>query len=78
MSEKCPRTGEYMEDDPCHDRIYHMAKLLRSDGKAVSPLCAEKPRRINLSRELWTIRPEAVTCKRCLAILQAAARRSDD
>jgi len=56
-------------DDPYHDvKKYHMAHLWSQKGD-VSPLCADKPRKINLSRELWTIRPEAVTCKKCLARL---------
>ena len=55
--------------DPYHDRKkYHMAKAIRDDG-AVSPLCAKTPRRLNLSRELWTLEKEAVTCKRCLVLL---------
>ena len=58
-------------DDPYHDRKpYHMAHLMSSDGKAsVSPLCAKTPRRLNLRRELWTLREEAVTCPRCRALL---------
>ena len=55
-------------DDPYHDRkVYHKAALMRPDG-AVSPLCAKKPRALNLRRELWTLRWEAVTCQRCLAM----------
>ncbi len=54
-------------DDPYHDRKkYHMAKLF-SDNGDVSPVCAERPRKINLKRETWTFRWEAVTCKKCLA-----------
>ena len=60
--------SQTIPDDPYHDRrVYHMAKL--TDGKGgVSPLCAKKPRRLNLARhQLWTIRWEAVTCSKCLA-----------
>jgi ribosomal protein L24E len=56
-------------DDPYHDRKpYHMAKFVRKDG-AVSPLCANKPRKLNLAREMWTLRKEWVRCKKCLARL---------
>ncbi len=60
------------KDDPYHDsKVYHKAHLWSKNGH-VSPLCAKKPRALNLSRELWTIRDEAVTCKRCLAAIAAA------
>lgn len=49
----------------------HMAKHIRQDG-AVSPLCAKTPRALNLAKAVWTIRPEAVTCKKCSAILRSA------
>ncbi len=53
------------ESDPYHDhKKYHMAKLFSQDGD-VSPLCADKPRKLNLKRELWTITPTAVTCRKC-------------
>ncbi len=57
------------DEDPYHDnRIYHMAHLFDSKGN-VSPLCAKVPRKLNLKKhELWTIRWEAVTCKKCLAL----------
>lgn len=55
--------------DPYHDKkIYHLAKQQDGQGR-VSPLCADPPRALNLKRELWTLRPEAVTCKKCLAKL---------
>lgn len=54
-------------DDPYGDnKVYHKVAFVRPDG-AVSPLCAKKPRALNLRRELWTLRWEAVTCPRCLA-----------
>jgi hypothetical protein len=46
---------------------YHMAKLFREDG-GVSPLCAKRPRKIDLMRATWTFRWDAVTCPRCLAL----------
>lgn len=55
--------------DPYHDdKKYHKAHLMDPNGN-VSPLCAAKPRKINLDRECWTMRDEAVTCKKCLAML---------
>lgn len=54
------------KDDPYNDRkIYHKPKLISGDG-SVSPLCAVKPRKINLEKELWTITDSAVTCEKCL------------
>jgi hypothetical protein len=49
-------------------RPVHLAKLILPEGD-ISPLCASKPRKLNLSVELWTNRAEAVTCKKCLAKL---------
>lgn len=58
-------------DDPYHDiKVYHMAGLISSRG-GVSPLCATRPRKIDLRRALWTLRPEAVTCPKCLTALAA-------
>lgn len=58
-----------MTSDPYHDvKPVHMAHLMSQTG-GVSPLCAPTPRRINLTRATWTIRAEAVTCKRCRARL---------
>lgn len=72
--EKYVSTGESAPAgfDPYHDRkVYHMAKLTDRKGN-VSPLCADKPRKMNLGHELWTLLPEAVTCVRCLARLKDA------
>lgn len=53
-------------NDPYNDfKIYHKANLITKDG-SVSPLCAEKPRKLNLKKELWTTDDEAVTCRKCL------------
>jgi hypothetical protein len=57
-------------DDPYHDhKPYHFADKIRSDG-AVSPLCAARPRALNLRRERWTLLKSAVTCKRCIEALK--------
>lgn len=48
------------------EKIYHLARKIRPDG-AVSPWCAEKPRALNLAKELWTLRIEAATCPACIA-----------
>lgn len=61
-----------MNDDPYHDhKKYHKANKFASGGR-VSALCFNRPRAINLSRALWTIRDEAVTCEKCLRLLEAA------
>jgi len=45
-------------------KIVHLAKLVSPEGD-VSPLCAKTPRKLNLKKETWTNRPEAVTCLKC-------------
>ena len=48
------------------EKIYHKAALFynkRSGG--VSALCFDVPKKINLKKELWTFRDEAVTCTKC-------------
>ena len=47
---------------------YHMADKI--SGRGVSPLCAKTPRAINLKRASWTLREEAVTCAKCLALIR--------
>jgi len=49
-------------------KLYHMADKVNQRG-GVSALCFAKPKAIDLTRALWTNRKEAVTCKKCLAIL---------
>ncbi len=46
----------------------HFASLMRGDG-AVSALCFQKPRAIDLNRAIWTNEARRVTCKKCRAIL---------
>lgn len=57
-------------NDPYNDiKIYHKAKLITPFGD-VSPLCAKKPRKLNLKKELWTINDSGVTCPRCLSLIE--------
>lgn len=51
---------------------YHKAALLSPEGK-VSPLCAKKPRALNLAVALWTLIDKDVTCPRCVALLKREA-----
>jgi len=48
-----------------------MAKLISPNGD-VSPLCADVPRVLDLRKESWTLRNEAVTCQKCKAKLAQA------
>ncbi len=54
-------------------KIVHRAKHLHPDG-SVSPLCATSTRAINTRRASWTLRDDAVTCKRCLSCLKTKRR----
>ncbi len=54
-------------------KVYHMAALIDRNGN-VSPLCAAKPKPINLKKATWTNRREAVTCPRCRKRLGEAAK----
>ena len=49
------------------NKVYNKADKIAPDGR-VSALCFRKPHAICLARALWTLRWEAVTCKRCLAL----------
>jgi len=53
-----------------NEKIVHRAKGIREDG-AVSALCFSRPRPIDLRRTTWTNRDEAVTCRKCLAVMNA-------
>lgn len=58
------------KDDPYgDDKVYHYAHMMNPKGK-VSPLCADKPRAINLDRASWTIVEAQVTCPKCLKRLK--------
>lgn len=48
----------------------HFAAKIRPDG-AVSALCSKTPRAINLNVSSWTLRREAVTCRKCVASFAA-------
>ena len=57
-----------VKSDPYHDvKKVHMGHLV-SDKGDVSPLCAKRPRKINLKRETWTLVKKFVTCRECLAL----------
>ncbi len=53
-------------NDRTKPKIIHRAAKIAGDGR-VSPLCAEKPRAINLKRATWTLQPDVVTCPKCRA-----------
>jgi hypothetical protein len=58
------------------EKIRHRAKLISKNG-GVSPLCAKRPKKINLAKESWTIRDEAVTCPKCKALLASRLQKGD-
>lgn len=47
---------------------YHKASKVNQHG-GVSALCIVKTRSIDLCKASWTIRDEAVTCKKCLELM---------
>lgn len=53
-----------------HVKTIHMAALISPTGE-VSPLCAKRPKAIDLTKASWTNRSEAVTCRRCRSMLAA-------
>lgn len=53
-------------------RTVHMMALMADNGD-VSPVCAETPRPINLNKATWTVRWDAVTCRKCLKLREKAA-----
>jgi len=56
-------------DDPYRDRKkYHYSRKFGENGE-VFALCFKTEKKIDLNVSLWTIRKEAVTCKKCLKIL---------
>jgi hypothetical protein len=50
-------------------KVVHMAKMVSSKGE-VSPLCAPRPRALDLKKAsaVW-YQPEAVTCRKCRALM---------
>ena len=55
-----------------YEKPVHMAKMISAHGD-VSPLCAKRPKAINLKTDLWTTCKDAVTCPKCLATIRSAA-----
>lgn len=49
-------------------RVRHLAKHIQQNGN-VSPLCAPKPRALNMEVATWTTDKRAVTCRKCLSML---------
>lgn len=52
-------------------RTVHKAKKIRFDG-AASALCFTKPRAIDMKRATWVMHDDAVTCKKCLQLIDKA------
>jgi hypothetical protein len=58
------------ENDPYRDiKLYHKAGMINDKGP-VSALCFDPPRPIRLGRQCWTLDDSAVTCTKCLKILE--------
>lgn len=53
-------------------KTVHMADKINERGD-VSAKCFLVPKRIDLKRATWTIRPGAVTCRHCKRILANAS-----
>lgn len=63
-------------------RVYHRGYLVNQRG-GVSALCFKSPRAISLGKATWTNRDEAVSCPKCLKVMEArkadpAIGKSDD
>lgn len=58
------------------NKVYHRAAKMDKKGR-VSALCFPVPQAINLKKELWTLRDEAVTCEKC-KIMMALAKANVD
>ena len=64
--------------DPYSDlKKYHKAHLYGAAGQ-VSALCFRQPRAIDLSRALWTIDDDAVTCPKCRRLLKRIDKARED
>lgn len=55
-----------------YEKLYHRGSLVDNNGR-VSALCFAKPRPIDLSKAMWTNRDEAVTCPKCLKLIEDRA-----
>lgn len=54
-----------MSNEFSPEKIYHEAKHIGPNGE-VSPLCRKnRPKAIDLGKEMWTTDPKAVTCEKC-------------
>lgn len=51
-------------------KMYHMANKFNRNG-GVSALCFKTLRSINLNKSLWTTDPSAVTCGKCIKIMES-------
>lgn len=56
--------------EPRHRTVHKAAHM--DDAGAVSALCYSTPRRIPYTAS-WSLRPEGVTCRKCLAIMASRA-----
>ena len=56
-------------------KTIHFADLVNPNG-GVSALCFERPRSISLSQASWTLRSEAVTCRKCLRLMETKGDES--
>ena len=54
-------------------KVYHRAALISDNG--VSALCYKRPRAINLKTHLWTTTDYAVTCKKCLKLMEITEKK---
>ena len=55
-------------------KVRHRGDKIDQRGR-VSALCFPKPRAIDMKRATWVMRDEAVTCRNCLAIINARAQQ---
>lgn len=63
-------TGEKLTKWKTKPKVIHRARKIREDG-AVSAACFATPRPINLQVATWTIRDDAVTCRKCIEARRA-------
>ena len=53
------------------EKVTHLAKSLNGAGMVSAECFGKRRRPIDLSKETWTTRPEAVTCSKCLARIRS-------
>lgn len=61
--------SQHGDADVRDDTIYHKWRLIRNDG-ATSPLCADRPRAVDLDIEACVYSTEHVTCPACIERLK--------